>query len=75
MMCHQQQYYFETAKCMPTKADGDSILMFNIKEQEWMKVPISMFSESRTEWWVTRFSHWMQMPKAPSPTDAHAFLE
>lgn len=74
MICHKQQYYFETAKCMPTKADGDIVFMFSIAEQIWIGVPTFLIV-AKDEFFKTRYSHWMPMPKAPSPTDTHAFLE
>ena len=73
MMCHQQQYYFETTKLMPKKGDGDIVFMFNITEQIWIGFPVFLVIK-KEEFFKARYSHWMQMPKAPSPTDAHAFL-
>jgi hypothetical protein len=73
MMLHQQMYYFETAKCMPKKEDGDVVFMFSIAEEIWIGVPTRLTID-HSEMFKKRYSHWMQMPKSPSPTDVHAFL-
>lgn len=74
MICHKPMYYFETAKCMPTKDDGPLVLLFSISLQLWVDVTTLSILDN-VEYYKERYSHWMQMPKAPSPTDAHAFLE
>jgi hypothetical protein len=74
MICHQQQYYFDLTKCMPTKADGDIVFMFHTGHQIWIGVPVFLIIK-KEEFFKSYYSHWMQMPKAPSTTDAHAFLE
>ena len=74
MMCHQQQYYFETAKLMPKPDDGEVVFMFSISEQIWIGVPTRL-TMAHSEMFKKRYSHWMQMPKAPSSSDQHAFLE
>ena len=73
MICHQQQYYFETAKVMPTQDDGDIVFMFQTDSQMWIGVPTHLVV-AHADMFKRRYSHWMQEPKAPSPTDAHAFL-
>lgn len=73
MICHQQMYYFETAKVMPTRDEGESVLMFSVENQNWIGIPTKVVL-ARTELFKSLYSHWMQMPKNPSPTDAHAFI-
>lgn len=73
MICHQQQYYFDTSKCMPEKKDGEVVFMFQIDTQQWIGVPTHLVV-AHAEMFKRRYSHWMQMPKAPAATDAHAFL-
>lgn len=73
MKCHQQQYYFEVEKVQPTVQDGNAklggkVLGFSKKNQYWEEVS---WMDVTTRY----YSHWMQMPKAPSDNDAHAFLD
>lgn len=73
MMLHQQMYYFETAKLMPKKEDGEVVFMFNLASQIWVAVPTHL-AIAHSEMFKKNYSHWMQMPKAPSSSDQHAFL-
>lgn len=67
-----QMYYFETAKVMPTAADGYSVLMFNIELQQWVSVPVLVLKHDSFK---KLYSHWTQLPKAPADDHPHAFLE
>lgn len=72
MMCHQQQYYFDVDKVVPTAEDGNTkfggkVLAFSKVNQYWEEVSWAGVS-------ARFYSHWMQMPKAPSSSDQHAFL-
>lgn len=68
-----QMYYFETAKVMPTEADGYAVLMFSVKEQQWVSVPVVL--TLKHAYFKTMYSHWAQNPKAPADDHPHAFLE
>ncbi|AND75151.1 hypothetical protein pf16_228 [Pseudomonas phage pf16] len=70
MIKHPQQYYFEVSKVLPSQADGREVLAFHIKRALWETVRVE-YLQNWTEW----YSHWMQMPKAPSDQHEHAFLE
>lgn len=74
MICHQQQYYFELSKCMPSQDDGSCVLLFSDAIKQWVPVATRIVLDM-ADYYKAHYSHWMQMPKAPAPTDSHAFLE
>lgn len=74
MICHKPQFYLEFAKCKPTAADGDTILLFSIAIKQWVPVSTRVVLDM-IDYYKAHYSHWMQMPKAPAEDDVHAFLE
>lgn len=63
MKLHKQMYYFEVSEVKPTLKDGDAldrVLAFD--GDLWKRVHVGDVQEGY-------YSHWMQMPKAPSLTD------
>lgn len=78
MKCFQQMYYFETAKVRPTREDADStgyVMAWNghvWQTTRWSSLHIHEFDNDDI---AEYFTHWMQLPKAPSDNDKHAFLE
>lgn len=72
MKLHKQMYYFETAKVRPSKEDGDCtgcILAWS--GLMWDSVHYSSFAdtEDKEDDLANLYTHWMQMPKAPSIED------
>lgn len=68
---HKQMFYFEIDKTCPTKEDGDwigNVLVFD-ESQGWFAVHWSKVSQLKG---YTGYTHWMQMPKAPSTDDRDA---
>lgn len=73
MIKQPQLFYFETGKVKPTAADGDKVgevLAFAPAVNRWVSCGHHQVSA-----WPEQFTHWMQMPKAPSDQHEHAFLE
>lgn len=65
-----QQFYFEVNKVLPGIDDGMQVMAYHINRQGWEVVRIDYLAN-----WAHWYSHWMQMPKAPSDKHEHAFLE
>lgn len=74
MMRHKPMYYFETTQCMPTLDDGTCVLLFSTAIKQWVPVATRIVLDM-VDYYKAHYSHWMQMPKSPSPTDTHAFLD
>lgn len=70
MIKHPQQYYFDVTKVLPTCDDGVQVMAYRIAHQQWETVRVDFLLT-----WASWYSHWMQMPKAPSDQHEHAFLE
>lgn len=65
-----QQYYFNVNQVLPTKEDGVQVMAYRTETNRW-EVVRREFLLNWSQW----YSHWMQMPKAPSDQHEHAFLE
>lgn len=71
MVEHKQMYYFKTSDIQPSKADADErgqVLAYG--DNIW--TAIQWTSLQRPEQ-VKFYTHWMQMPKAPSEDDRNFF--
>lgn len=68
MIKQPQLFYFELSKVKPTKADGPEVMAWSVSREQWDIIKPHQAVEHR-------YSHWMQMPKAPSDQHEHAFLE
>ncbi len=70
MIKQPQLFYFDIKQVMPTKDDGVEVLAWHVGRGEWDTVTPNYLKD-----WFRFYSHWMQMPKAPSDKHEHAFLE
>ncbi|QGH72541.1 MAG: protein of unknown function DUF551 [Myoviridae sp. ctThM1] len=60
-------HYFETAKIRPTRKDADrdrNVLAWDGKT--WSNVHFANLMEDKEDDLANFYTHWMQMPKAPS---------